>query len=411
MGLLSALSNAVSGLSVNQSQMDVVSRNVANAGTVSYTRRVLRTQETSATGINAGAVREIGVDRMLDELIQRQLRTEASGGGYTSTRADYLSRVDSMFGQPGSAIGINQIFAEFSTAMQQLAADPASPTTRHEVLARAQSLASSISSLSNNVQAMRGEIEARIASDAQSVNALFDGIERTTTRLNEIFDSATRQGLLDERDRYIDELSNYFDLRTFENGNGQLNIYTTGGAPLVVDGRKLRLTFDERFTITPDSLYSSVVANSGVGHLTIGDPIGGAVDLTNNGFVRSGSFGALFELRDRVLTETQAHLDEFAAAIATSLGDTTVNGAAATVGAATGFDLNLNNLQSGNVITLNYTETPRCLSRLAPRQIRTTSNSGSTSPAVSPQPWPPSVRRSARCLPARVSRLRISARA
>jgi flagellar hook-associated protein 1 len=208
------------------------------------------------------------------------------------------------------------------------------------------------------VQAMRGEIEARLANDAQKVNGLLEGIERTTRTLASTFDSATRQGLLDERDRYVDEMSTYLDVRTYDNGTGNFNIYTSGGAPLFVDGRKLRLQFDERFTVTADSVYNTVQANSGVGHLTIGDPIGGAVNLTNNGAIRSGSFAALFDLRDRILTETQAHLDEFAAAIATSLGDTTVSGVAATVGAATGFDVNLSNLQSGNVITLNYTETP-----------------------------------------------------
>lgn len=358
MGLLSALTNAVSGLTINQAQMDIVSRNIANAGTVGFNRRVLRTQETSATGITAGAVREIGVDRMLDTLLQRQLRTEAGGAGYSNIRADYMQRVDVLFGQPGSTVGINQSFADFSQAMQQLAADPASPTSRQDALGKAQSLAAMISSLSNNVQAMRGEIEARIANDAQKVNGLLTGIERTTRTLASTFDSATRQGLLDERDRYVDEMSSYMDVRTYDNGTGNFNIYTSGGAPLFVEGRKLRLQFDERFTVTADSVYDPVVANSGVGHLRIGDPIGGAVNLTNNGAIRSGSFGALFELRDRILTETQAHLDEFAAAIATSLGDTTVNGAAATVGAATGFDVNLNNLQSGNVITLNYTETP-----------------------------------------------------
>lgn len=363
MGLLSALTNAVSGLSINQAQMDIVSRNIANAGTVGFNRRVLRTQETSATGITAGAVREIGVDRMLDTLLQRQLRTEAGGSGYSNIRADYMKRVDVLFGQPGSTVGINQSFANFSNAMQQLAADPASPTARQDALGKAQSLAAMISSLSNNVQAMRGEIEARIANDAQKVNGLLDGIERTTRTLASTFDSATRQGLLDERDRYVDEMSTYLDVRTYDNGTGNFNIYTSGGAPIFVDGRKLRLQFDERFTVTADSVYNTNIANSGVGHLRIGDPIGGAVDLTNNGAIRSGSFAALFDLRDRILTETQAHLDEFAAAIATSLGDTTVNGAAATAGLATGFDINLNNLQSGNVITLNFTETPAGLQR------------------------------------------------
>lgn len=358
MGLLSSLQNAVSGLSVNQAQMDIISRNVANAGTVGYTRRVLSTQETSATGITAGAVRQLNVNRVLDQLLQKQLRTESSGTSYSDVRADYLQRVDSLFGQPGSSIGINQIFAQFSTSLQQLAADPASPTTRMEALSRGQSLAASLNSLSNNVQLMRGELEARLANDALQANGLLEGIERTTDTLNKTFDSATRQGLLDERDKYIDELSNYFDIRTYDNGQGNFNIYTSSGGPLFIEGRKLRLNFDERFVLNADSVYNTSAALSGVGHLTISDPVGGAIELTNNGMIRSGSFAALFDLRDRVLVETQAQLDEFAASMATSLGDTTVNGTAATVGPATGFDLNLNGLQSGNIITMNYTVTP-----------------------------------------------------
>lgn len=358
MGLFSSLQNAVSGLNVNQAQMSLISRNVANAGTVGYTRRVLSTRETSATGITAGAVQQESVDRILDTLLQKQLRTEAGGASFSSVRADYLKRVDSLFGQPGSDAGINAVFSKFSTAIQELAADPASPTTRQNTLAQAQSLASTLNSLSENVQLMRGEIEAKISDQAQQVNGLLEGIGNTTKKLNEISDSATRAGLLDERDKYIDQLSNYFDIRTFDNGAGNFNIYTSNGGPLFIEGRNMRLQFDERFAVSADSQYNQNAALSGLGHLMISDPIGGAVDLNRNGLIKSGSFAALFDLRDNVLVETQSQLDEFAAALTTSLGDRTIAGTAATVGLQTGFDLDLNALQSGNVISLEYTIQP-----------------------------------------------------
>jgi len=75
MGLMSTLHNAISGLNVSQAQMGIISRNVANQSTVGYNRRTLTTQETSATGITAGAVRETAVNRVLDNLLQKQLRT------------------------------------------------------------------------------------------------------------------------------------------------------------------------------------------------------------------------------------------------------------------------------------------------------------------------------------------------
>ncbi|OYU46914.1 MAG: flagellar hook-associated protein FlgK [Rhizobiales bacterium PAR1] len=357
MGLFTSLQNALSGLSVNQAQMSLVSRNVANAGTVGYSRRVLTTQETTALGINAGAVKQVSIDRMLDTLLQKQLRTESGGAAYSSTRSDYLQRLDSLFGQPGSNTAVTAVFTKFSTSIQQLAADPASSTARQDALANAQSLTATLNSLGNNVQTMRAEIESKIADQAQQVNTILDGIESTTQKLNEITDSDTRAGLLDQRDKYIDQLSTFFDVRVSDNGTGNYNVYTANGGPLYVQGRHLRFQFDER-TITPQSLYNANIAQSGVGHLVISDPVGGKIDFNASRLMSSGSMSALFDLRDNVLTQTQAQLDDFAAALTTSIGDKTISSTAATVGAQTGFDLDLSALQSGNVVTLNYTQQP-----------------------------------------------------
>jgi flagellar hook-associated protein 1 len=357
MGLFSSLQNALSGLSINQAQMGLVSRNIANAGTVGYSRRVMTTQETTALGINAGAVKQISIDRMLDTLVQKQIRTEAGGAAYSATRSDYLQRIDSLYGQPGSDTAITAVFAKFSTAIQQLAADPASSTARQNALANAQSLTATVSDLADNVQTMRGEIESKIADQTQQVNTLLDGIENTTQKLNETVDSDTRAGLLDQRDKYIDQLSTFFDIRVSDNGAGNFNIYTANGGPLYVQGRNLRFQFDER-TITPQALYNANPAASGTGHLVISDPVGGKIDFNASRLMSSGSMAALFDLRDNVLTQTQSQLDDFAAALTTSLGDKTVSGTAATVGAQTGFNLDLNALQSGNVITLDYTQQP-----------------------------------------------------
>lgn len=358
MGLMSTLHNAISGLNVSQAQMGIISRNVANQSTVGYTRRTLSTQETSATGITAGAVRETSVNRVLDNLLQKQLRTESAGAAYTATRADYLNRVDTLFGTPGSDTGLNAAFAKFSTSLQQMAQDPASSTTRQNVLATAGSLAANISSLSKNVQTMRGEIESKIADQVSTVNNLLQGIETTTSQLARTQDSATRAGLLDERDKYIDQLSSYFDTKTFDGGNGNFSIYTTSGAPLFVEGRGLRLQFDERFAVSANAQYNTNPTLSGLGGLRISDPIGGSVDMMQGGLIQSGSFAALFDLRDKVLVDTQTQLDDFAAALTTTLGDKTITGAAATVGAQTGFDLDINALQSGNIISMEYTALP-----------------------------------------------------
>lgn len=354
MGLLSSLQNAVSGLNVSQASLDIVSRNVANKATPGYHRREVTQQETSATGITAGAARTVSINRMLDTMLQKQIRTETSGASFAATRADYLSRLDGLYGQPGSGVGLNESFSKLNSSLGLLAADPASVSARNDVLAKAQNMTSTLNGLSADIQQMRGELEARIANDVVSVNGLLAGLQQTTQQLRNTNDDATRAGLLDQRDKFVDELAGYMDIQT-SGSDGDFTVYTTSGVQLFGAGRGLKLAFDERYSVSADSLFNTDPAISGVGDLFVLDAGGGRVSLTGNGLLRSGSFAAMIELRDKAFVEAQGQLDEFAAALTTTLGDKTIAGTAATAGAATGFDLDLAALQSGNVISLEYT--------------------------------------------------------
>ena len=61
MGLISSLSNAVSGLRVNQDSITVLSRNVSNAGTPGYHRQSLNIIDYNS--VNASYARTAGVNR------------------------------------------------------------------------------------------------------------------------------------------------------------------------------------------------------------------------------------------------------------------------------------------------------------------------------------------------------------
>ena len=64
------------------------------------------------------------------------------------------------------------------------------------------------------------------------------------------------------------------------------------------------------------------------------------------------------ELRDKTLVEAQTQLDELAGNLASALSDAPVSGTAVTSGAASGFEVDLAGLASGNAVTLDYVDTP-----------------------------------------------------
>src|SRR5947207_2543305 len=129
MGLGQALSAAVSGLRVTQSSLSLVASNIANAETPGYVKKT-STQVASASGSVTIGVRLSSINRELDQYLQRQLRTETSGGTYASTRSDYFQRLQGVFGQPGEDNALTTVFNGFVSAAQTLSTSPDSSSAR-----------------------------------------------------------------------------------------------------------------------------------------------------------------------------------------------------------------------------------------------------------------------------------------
>src|SRR5918998_829399 len=129
MSLSTALSAAMSGLRTTQAGMDVVASNVANANSIGYSRRTIAPVQ-SLIGNRTGGVKTAEIERVLDTIVQKQLRLETSGAAYTSTMARFAGEIDRLFGEPGTVGALDTTVNDFTQALQALAADPASSTAR-----------------------------------------------------------------------------------------------------------------------------------------------------------------------------------------------------------------------------------------------------------------------------------------
>lgn len=353
MGLGSALASATSGLRVAQAGIEVVSQNVANAGSAGYTRRVLQpVQSVSAdqtTGVRAGTV-----DRVLDLAAQKQLRLETAGAAYTSYSASALARVDTLFGTPGGSGSLDTVFNDFTGAMQALASEPGSDAARSAVLGAGGTLASVLGTAAEGVQALRTDAEAKLASDVGRASDILSGI--ADLNLKVAASGGTSAALLDQRDSLVDELSGLMDIHTASDANGLLTITTGSGFSLVSQCEAVKLTFDGRGELGPAATYSEDPSRRGVGTVTATGPTGLATDLVARGAFRSGEIAAALNLRDTVLPQAQRQLDELSAGLSRALSDTQVTGTPAASGSAKGFDIDLSGLQAGNAIVLDYAD-------------------------------------------------------
>ncbi len=351
MGLSSALGAALSGLKASQSGLDLVAANVANAGSPGYTKKTLVTEQAVAGGVTVG-VRADAVRRELDVYLQRQLRTETAGASYAATRANYLDRLQSVFGTPGGDLSLDTVAQGFASALDALVASPDDRSARSNVLSQAQIFAQTLNAASSSVQELRGQADQAMNAGVDRANEALKAIESLTAQIAR----ANAQGqstaaLEDQRDQAIDTLSSLMDVKVEDLGAGQIRVKTQSGLSLY-DGQASTLQFQPSSTIVPQAQYASDAAASSLGTITLVRPSGYSVDLLASGQLRSGELRALADLRDKTLPQAQTQLDELASSLAQALGSN-VTSVSPTAG---GVDLTTQGALPGDRLSVTYSD-------------------------------------------------------
>jgi flagellar hook-associated protein 1 len=353
MGLSTAISAALSGLQATQQGLSLVAGNVANANTPGYVRKTLALSNTAAGGTGAQVV---GITRELDVLVQQQLRAEVAGGNYASTINDLYTQIGQLFGQPGGNDALDTLFNNFTASLNALTTSPNSIAAQGEVLNQAQVLAQHLNAMSGDVQQLRSQAESGIADSVNRANQLLQDIAQVSTRLTAAGGAdAASAALLDQRDKDVTELSGLMDIRVISTGNNGISIFTNSGVSLY-DGQPAQLSFDARPALNPTSVYSTDPTKRSVGTISLLTPNGDSIDLIGAKAIRSGTIAADIQMRDQILPQAQAQLDEIANSLALSLSNRTVQGTTASSGTKTGFDVDLSGLKTGNSISLVYTD-------------------------------------------------------
>ncbi len=351
MGLSNALDSALTGLRATQSQIEVISQNVANQGSVGYTRRQATLVQQVTAG-NTTGVQVSTVQRILDTVVQGQLRSETSAAAYTSVQNQNFQQLDQTFGQPGSSGSLDFAVNSFTTALQSLSNDPANSITRNGVLASARSLAQRLNGISTDIQTQRDGIEAHLADDVKTVNGILRNLQDLNNQIIGLGTSQSSAALQDQRDKQVSELSKYVDISVSSTANNGVRLTTTGGLPLL-DINASQFQYDQHFVLNATSQYSTNPATRGVGTITLITPGGTGVDVIANGSIRSGEIAGLINLRDRQLVQAQTQVDQLAAGLSNAVANNQVAGAPV----VNGFNADFSNypVQRGNEITIDYT--------------------------------------------------------
>jgi flagellar hook-associated protein 1 len=354
MGLSASLSNALSGMALGQGALEVVSRNVANAGTPGYheqTLSVIETSNGSSTFARTGQVQ-----RAFDQSLQAFYTDAVSNSAYTATRTDSLDRLQTFLGKPGDSGSLDTMFNTFQNSLQSLSTSPDSYAARGTVVSQASALTQTLNSLSLDVQSLRQEAETQISSSVSGLNDAVTSLKQVNDRLSQgTADPATSAQLMDQRDRLVSTIAEQVDLTVQYRPNNTVSLMTKTGVG-ILDVQASTFDFQSAGTLNAGQQFNVDPSKSGVGKLTLTTPSGLVIDLVQQNALKSGKLASLVDLRDDTLVTAQSQLDQIAAGLAQSMSTITKQGAAATSGAQNGLSIDVGGIRDGNDFTLTYNE-------------------------------------------------------
>ncbi|CAL4868947.1 hypothetical protein MMA231_03236 [Asticcacaulis sp. MM231] len=300
MSLTSIMNIGVSGLMTAQDQLRVVSDNMSNVNTPGYIRKVAHQSSIVTAGVGMG-VRSDQVTLAADKYLQAAALKATSASARSDVSYELVDQIQAQFGDITDS---NNLFNQASSTLSsfaQLGEDPTSSASRQQALSYLSSFLSEGDRISQKIQTVRGDADARIGSDVNSVNDLLKSI----SELNAAISTATvtgddATGAQTTQLSYIDQLSKLVDVNVTQNTNGGVTVRTQSGLLLADDTNYATLSYKPT---------TGVNASTTFGPISVTGVTGETRDLTDS--LTSGEIKGLLDIRDKTSVAVNAQLNEY----------------------------------------------------------------------------------------------------
>ena len=299
MSLSAALSIATSSLANVNSQLALVSHNIANADTPGYVTETATQEDLTSNGIGIGVIAG-PVTRNVDASLQAQVFQQNATVAGLQTTQTALQAIDAVQGTPGQGGDVASLLGQLQDQFSTLLNDPSNQTQQAAVVSAAGTLATTINALSSTYTQQRQTAENNIVSEVNTINGALGTISQLNAQIVTLRSGGgDTADLENQRDQAVQQLEQLVDVNTLVQSDGNMLITTTGGVALPTDGTANPLSTTGA-NVPPGTYYPG----GGIPAITLD-----GADIT--GQLTGGQLGANITLRDTTLPTYQAELDEF----------------------------------------------------------------------------------------------------
>jgi flagellar hook-associated protein 1 FlgK len=295
MGLDVALQDAMTGLRATQSQIQVISANIANAQTPGYSEETINQLPiqlpTGGAGVQTGIIQ-----RVSDQLLTTTLAKQNSAASAASTTNNYLQQLQSLLGQVGSGSSFTDAYNNFVGAMQTEAATPEDPVAQSAAVNAGQQLAQQLNQFSAGIQGLRSDADSDIGAAVTNVNTALGQIATLNGSIAKLqAEGQSTATLQDQRDQALNQVAQLIGVTSYTRQDGSMVVLSSSGQTLIDGTSVSTFGYTQSGVVTAGSTLSNVTLNG--------------QNVTSS--ITTGQIGALLQLRDTTLPNVTAEMNQF----------------------------------------------------------------------------------------------------
>jgi flagellar hook-associated protein 1 FlgK len=301
--LFGTMSVALQSMLAQQSALEVVANNIANANTPGYSREVANFEESppilNGNSMVGTGVTMASVESVRDNILNLRIDQETSQQSGLNSYVGSMDQVQALFNET-QGTGLQTYLSNFFNSFQSLATDPTSSPLRQATITAGQDLAGAFSQTSQNLTTIQQGLDQSVVQTVQEVNNLTAQIADLNQRIQEVSNSGTSPGSLeDQRNVALTNLSNLIDTGVVYSHDGSVYVTTTHGTALVSGNQS-------------DALTTQLNRATGMNEL-----LAQGADITSS--ITGGQLQGLINARDNGIPSTRSSLDNLAAGIVSAV--------------------------------------------------------------------------------------------
>jgi flagellar hook-associated protein 1 FlgK len=292
-------------------QSSVVSRNIAGASQVGYSRKTAVLGTIPNNGVYVQAIQRAASAGLFNNVLVATSGSNQQNALYDGLQQIASSTVDDpQLGQSPAAQ-----LEKLKEALNQYANAPDNATLSQAAVSAAKDTATSLNEATQTVQQVRANADADIATSVASINQLLTQFATVNTAIVKgtiAGDDVT--DYLDQRDNIVSQLSQQIGITVSQRANGDEALYTDSGVTLF-DKIARTVSFTPTNTYTPATTGNAVYID--------GVPVTGANSVMP---LQSGKIAGLAQLRDTATVTYQNQLDEIARGLINAFAESDQSG-------------------------------------------------------------------------------------